>query len=375
MAPLPVDLALLHELLDVEDHWPPIVLLRNARAVRGHLPPLVLSVAELAGSAMGPGSRDELRRMRDRAALYERITADLDTVRGARVLKGPSLAARYPAGVLRPLGDLDVVVPDEAALWDAARLVVRDWPVDELDVSLLDDGGTRHLLVTLRWPAEDPMLDPEPKIEISTFAYPGEPGLVPMRATPPEDRLLADVLALAEERFQRPFTAKDRLDLAVVLASAEAPVVALVAAAEHYHLAPELLELCESVRTVPSLRARVPDELTAALAGPAARETDRRAAGGAPDAPVEGRDGPAEGTEGPAWAGTSPEVAAALAAGQPVHGLLLRRPEQPGPDLLSRTRTVGAGTLLATPIGDFLLVTGELVDPEQYQAALAALDD
>ncbi|MGW2376309.1 hypothetical protein [Kitasatospora sp. NPDC001683] len=368
MAPLPIDLALLHELLDVEDHWPPIVLLRNARAVRGHLPPLVLSVAELAGSAMGPGSRDELRRMRDRAALYERITADLDTVRGARVLKGPSLAARYPAGVLRPLGDLDVVVPDEAALWDAARLVLRDWPVDELDVSLLDDGGTRHLLVTLRWPAEDPMLDPEPKIEISTFAYPGEPGLVPMRATPPEDRLLADVLALAEERFQRPFTAKDRLDLAVVLASAEAPVAALVAAAEHYHLAPELLELCESVRTVPSLRTGVPDELTAALAGPAARETDRRAAAGAPDAP-------AEGTDGPAWAGTSPEVAAALAAGQPVHGLLLRRPEQPGPDLLSRTRTVGAGTLLATPIGDFLLVTGELVDPEQYQAALAALDD
>ncbi|MFF9646899.1 hypothetical protein [Kitasatospora aureofaciens] len=51
-------------------------------------------------------------------------------------------------------------------------------------------------------------------------------------------------------------------------------------------------------------------------------------------------------------------------------------PEQPGPDLLSRTRTVGAGTLLAaTPIGDFLLVTGELVDQEPYQAALAALDD
>lgn len=354
--PVKITLDLLYELLGVERHWAPFTLLRNARTVRGHLPPLVLSVARGEGAEMGPGSLAELDRMERRAATYRAIAEDLTGSPGTRVLKGPSLAARYPEGVLRPLGDLDVVVPDEAGLWRAASRVLADWPVDRMDITVLHTAGTRHTALALCWPSEDPMIDPELKVEICTFAYPGDSGSVPLRAGTPPEQVLADLLALAEERFQRPFTVKDMLDVAVVLTSAGLPpYAAVVRSADQFRLTPELLELCRAVRDVRSLAETVPGELVRALEEAAPVEQDRRRADARPP--------------------TAPAatVRERLEAGLPAYGMLLRKADTPRTDMCAVVEDFSAGTLLRAPIGDFLLVDGEIVDPEMYEAALTAV--
>ncbi|MFJ3234653.1 hypothetical protein [Streptomyces sp. NPDC086787] len=365
--PVEITLDLLYELLGIERHWEPIVLLRNARAVRGHLPPLVLSVAQQSGAAMGPGSLAELDRMRRRAATYEAIADELTLIPGARVLKGPSLAARYPRGVLRPLGDLDVVVPDEARLWQAASRVFAARPIDGIDITVLGAAGRRHTALALRWPSEDPMLDPELKVEISTFAYPGQSDTVPLRVETPAEQVHADLLALAEERFQRPFTVKDMLDLAVVLTSSDLPPCADIArAAERFRLAPELLELCEATSGIEALAPAVPEELTRALRDLVPAEQERRRAGD-PGGQNSGNSSP---TVPHAGAGT---VRERLASGQPVHGMLLEKTAAPGPGTEAVTEEFSAGTLLRTPLGVFLLVDGEIVDPDLYEAARTAV--
>ncbi|WP_406841535.1 hypothetical protein ACICHK_41715 (plasmid) [Streptomyces sp. AHU1] len=378
--PVEITLDLLYELLGIERHWEPIVLLRNARAVRGHLPPLVLSVAQRSGVAMGPGSLAELDRMRRRAATYEALADELTLIPGTRVLKGPSLAARYPEGVLRPLGDLDVVVPDEARLWQAAARVYAAQPVDGIDITVLGDAGRRHIALALRWPSEDPMLDPELKVEISTFAYPGQPGTVPLRAATPAEQVHADLLALAEERFQRPFTVKDMLDLAVVLTSPDLPSHAEIArTADDFRLAPELLELCEAATGNKSLAPAVPEELTRALRALAPAEHDRRST------PTTDTDAPDP--SAPAAPHTVGTVRDRLAAGQPVHGMLLELAPTAGPGTEATTEDFSTGTqksstdpshtttgtLLRTPLGVFLLVDGEIVDPALHEAARTAL--
>ncbi|MGW3957411.1 hypothetical protein ACWEKM_42515 [Streptomyces sp. NPDC004752] len=352
-----ITLDLLYELLDVERHWAPFTLLRNARTARGHLPPLVLSVARGEGAEMGPGSLAELDRMERRAALYRAIARDLTGSPGTRVLKGPSLAARYTRGVLRPLGDLDVVVPDEPSLWRAAAQVLADRPVTRIDLTVLHAAGTRHTAVALCWPSEDPMIDPELKVEISTFAYPGDSEDVPLRAGTPPEQVLADLLALAEERFQRPFTVKDVLDVAMVLTSPDLPPLAnVVDATDRFRLTPELLELCRAVQAVESLAHTVPDALIGALERTAPAEHRRRAQPRPPATP----------------AGT---VRERLDAGLPAHGLLLRRADTPEAGTRAVVEDFSAGTLLRTPIGDFLLVDGEIVDPDLYEAALAAVGE
>ncbi|MFJ6749151.1 hypothetical protein ACIQNI_13310 [Streptomyces sp. NPDC091266] len=357
-APVDITLDLLYELLGIERHWEPILLLRNARIVRGHLPPLVLSVARTSGAAMGPGSLAELDRMQRRAATYRAIADELTRIPGTRVLKGPSLAARYPQGVLRPLGDLDVVVPDEPRLWQAASRVLAGRPVDGIDITVLRADGTRHTAIALHWPSEDPMIDPELKVEISTFAYPGDSGAVPLRAATPPEQVQADVLALAEERFQRPFTAKDMLDLAVVFSSPGLPPWAdLARSADRFRLAPELLELCQAVSGLPALAHTVPRELTHALEERASAEQDRRRSVAVDAAPAD----------------RSAPVRERLDAGMPVHGMLLKRADTPRADAYAVTEDFSDGTLLRTPVGDFLLVDGEIVDPGQYESALAAV--
>lgn len=98
----PLTLDLLYELLDVAPELPVRRLLQAARQVRGVLAPLVLSLAEREGIAMGTGARDELARMRRRAETYRQLAEDTARVPGARVVKGPSLARHYPEGPCEP---------------------------------------------------------------------------------------------------------------------------------------------------------------------------------------------------------------------------------------------------------------------------------
>ncbi|KUJ69269.1 hypothetical protein ACZ90_13075 [Streptomyces albus subsp. albus] len=335
-------------------------VVRSVRGLRGHLVPLVLSVAVREGVPLGTGSEDELRRMRGRVDDYRALAALLaSAVPGARVLKGSSLAGAYPPEVLRPSGDLDMYVPDEPALWRAVAEVFRVRPVHDVDVTVLGDGARVHWVVVLRWPAQDPVLDIDHRIELVTFAYPGADGGPPLRAEPPRDQATADLLAIAEEAFQRPFTVKDLLDLAFTLGGAHRPPLPeLVQAADAYRLAPELLGLSERLRAAAHLPCPANDRLPALLSAPAARELAARRRG-------ERRSRPA----GP-WTGPS-----CLAGGGPLHGLRLTPAPAHRPGAEVRFHTFPEGVLLRCPVGDFLLVASELVDPRGYQAAVEALQD
>ncbi|MGW6412500.1 hypothetical protein ACWF95_35705 [Streptomyces vinaceus] len=339
----PLTLDLLYELLEVDTELPVRRLLQAARQVRGVLAPLVLSLAEREGTAMGAGARDELARMHRRAETYRTLADETARVSGARVVKGPSLARHYPEGTLRALGDLDVVVSSEAALWQVLALALDRHDSDEAELTQLDAEGQRHLYAGLWWPGEDPLIDPDHGIEVTTFAFAGDPAGVPLRVPLPGDQVIADVLSLAEERFQRPYTAKDIIDLVCVLTSPAAPAPrALIAAAGEFALTPELLALCERVRAHPRLAAAVPDELVGALRGPADTELRRRAQ--APSAPARQR-----------------------------YGMQLTSPLRRGEGLRSTEHAWSGGAISRTPVGDFLIVPGELVDPALHACALERL--
>ncbi|MEV6394680.1 hypothetical protein AB0M39_07840 [Streptomyces sp. NPDC051907] len=352
-SPFPLTLDLLYELLDIDRELPVRRLLQAARQVRGVLSPLVLSLAALEGTAMGSGAHDELARMSRRADTYRRLADDTARVPGARVVKGPSIARYYPEGVLRPLGDLDVVVPTESALWRVLALVLDRHDSDEAELTELYEGEERHLLAAVWWPGEDPLLDPDHGVEVTTFGFGGEPGEVPLRARLPDDPVHADVLSLAEERFQRPFTVKDILDLVCVMTSPAAPSPRrLAAVAAEFALAPELLELCDRVRAHEPLVAAVPDELVDALRGPAETERLRRAER--------------------AMDSARPRTPAG-AVREPRYGLQLTTPLRRGAGEHATEHRWREGVITRTPVADFLMVPGELVDPRLHECALAEL--
>ncbi|MGW1938737.1 hypothetical protein [Streptomyces goshikiensis] len=344
-SPFPLSLGLLYELLDVDPELPPRYLLRRARQEGAVVSTLVLSLAEREGLALGEGARGELARMTRRSDLYRELEAAVRAVPGARTVKGPSLARHYPAGLLRAIGDLDVVVPDEAALWRVLAEVLDRREAGEALMTELHEGGRRDLLVSVWWLGEDPMLDLDRGVEATTFAYGGLPErAVPLRPELPAEQVYADVLAVAEERFQREFGLKDVLDLVFVLTSPAAPdPAALARAAADYALAPELEELCAKAAGHPALACAVPAELTDGLREPARLERARRAAAGP-------------------------------AAEEPRHyGFQLTEPLRRGAGNAAEDHDFGGVLLRRTPVADFLLVSGELVDPADHEAALAAL--
>ncbi|MEU3982789.1 hypothetical protein AB0F77_22275 [Streptomyces sp. NPDC026672] len=349
-SPLPeFGLRTLYGLLQLDEDEPPSALVRRARGIAPVLAPLALSLAVREGAEPGPGTAEELRRARERAETYERILRSCTRAEpGVRPVKGPSLRRWYPDDVVRTMNDLDLVVPDEAALWRVVGTVLSQRTVSGVGLSLLEEPGRSvdagpHLLVAPYWEPADPLLDPEMRVEITTFGYAGDMAALPIRAELPADQVLADLLALAEERIQRPFNAKDMLDVSLLLHPARMPDPAvLTATAEQYRLAPELAELLELARRRGGLLAHLPETLPRTLDDLAERERARRTAPGQPPA-ARTRYGMPLGPVRIPSAGTS----------------------------AVRTHECGAGTLLFTPVGAYLLVDGDRVDPERFEAARA----
>lgn len=347
-----LDLDLVYALLDADDEDPFRQVVWKAQRHSIRLPPLVLSLLERDGVQLGSGSADELRRARARAARYAHVLARVRATAQVRVLKGSSLARHYPPGVLRPVGDIDLVVGDERDLWRAVGAVRDMFPLEHLDLSLLGY-SQRHMVVSLSWPGEDPLLDPNHVVEIGTAALPGNFEAVGVRAETPPDQDTSDLLALAEERFQRPFGPKDAVDV-IMLTGTELPrKESLVDVVDSYLLAPEVLELLEYTRGYHSIAGFV--DVLEALRPRAATERERRS------------------RWVPPVSTTDDAFEQHLLSGKPAYGMLLRW--VPWRETLSTARThrFDRGRLLCTPVADYLLVTEEVVSRSHYEAAVAEL--
>ncbi|MFB7677687.1 hypothetical protein ACFC26_40445 [Kitasatospora purpeofusca] len=325
--------ALLYHLLDVDPADGPAELLHRARGSR-HLPHLVLSALAREDVRMGEPARAELRRARARADRYAGLALDLARSTGVRAIHGLPLAGYYPADLLRPQAGLDLVAPGEAALWQAVVRLVTDHPVETIDVTLLGD-RPHHTAVTVRWPAEDPLLDPWYRVRLATAALPGDCATVPVRPYLVADDHVECLIALAEAQLRRGGTGAASgppdpltlLDLSCLTDQPFEPAeTAAVLAA--YRLAPEaaaLLDLAAPLLPLGTLAA-----VRTALTPELAPERRRRAeAAATPRLPVR-------------------------------HGTLLRR------TVIRHTwdeaRLLGAGdsregALLLTPVADYLLGT------------------
>ncbi|MFF5970807.1 hypothetical protein ACFY7C_04695 [Streptomyces sp. NPDC012769] len=336
--------SLLYRLLDTDPAEGPAELLHRARSCR-HLPHLVLSALAREGVRMGEPARAELRRARDRAAHYARLASGLNRATGVRAIRGLPLAGYYPAGLLRPLDALELVAPDEAALWQAVIRVVTDHPVEHIDVSLLGE-RPHHTAVTVHWPAEDPLADPWYRVHVTTAALPGDGSTVPVRPYLVADEPVECLITLAESRLHRPGLPPGPVTLLDVAGLTGRPFepaeTAAVLAA--YRLAPEAATLLD--RAADHLPLGPLAAVRAALTRELAPERRRRAE----------------------------TAAAAGAARRPTrHGTLLRRTVIRHSWNEARLLTPTPETpLLLTPVADYLLTPAPAGSPSR-SAALRAL--
>ncbi|HEY3734635.1 MAG TPA: hypothetical protein VGL63_12035 [Streptosporangiaceae bacterium] len=264
-------------------------LLRAARDPRHKLAVTLLSGWQASGRLLTDEQRAELAEHRHRIGRYLEVWPVIAAAApDAYLVKGSAIAAHYPAGLLRAAGDLDVVCP-AAQLWPAARrLIEAGWEFGAFTivpgrtsppaVSRTRRGGTGdaagwHILVELSQPS-DTSIDEPYVIELRTadvatsIARPA--WRLPAGASFP---VAANILALAAERWERPFRSRDIYDLAVLsdrLDAAEA--ASLRDGLTATGLWPELRELAgllrrSGLRPAPSL----PDDRAAVRRARAAR--------------------------------------------------------------------------------------------------------
>ncbi|MFE0420132.1 hypothetical protein [Streptomyces tendae] len=345
-----ITIPLLYRLLSVDEGLGLNRLVRAAYQTSYHLPVLVVSAAQQEGIVLGPVGSELLRRARTRGEDYARLYEVLSAGADVRQLKGHALAHRYPPGVIRPSGDMDLVAADAETLWKAARLAVAHRPVSDVDMTLMGAGG-EHTLLHFEWPSEDVLMDPLGQIDLCTAAYSERCKVLPLRPDMPEDPWLACFLAVCEERFQRGFNAKDLIDVLVLVESAPS-AAQVVDTVEEWDFGPEAAELLDRASGFFDLGPL--DAVRKALLPHLSANRDRRTQWKADvDEPLDARE--------------------RLGAGLPVFGMPLGgisvRPDRHDLELHEFDR----GVCALTPLGDYLLVGRQLVDPDLYERALTEI--
>lgn len=205
-------------------------LLRAARGAKHKLAATLLSLWELDGRTLTPGQRAELAAHRERLEIYRAVRARLaEAAPNSFVLKGASIAAYYPPGVLRSAGDLDFVCTDTEGLWGAATCLLKDgWQVAAFTVMaarpgdwVIDQEGPDytppcHVLVELTRPGPDPAGE-ELAVGLTTVEIITATAQPPYQlARPPRSPLAANLVALAAELWEREYRSRDLLDLALL---------------------------------------------------------------------------------------------------------------------------------------------------------------
>jgi len=344
---------LFRSLLDAQEHSLEM-LVYAARKDHRRLHTLLLSALAKEGVVLGSGARDELRRAYERDRDYQEVYRAVAETTQCRVLKGQRLAERYPAGLRRPVGDLDLVLPNEEALWAGLRRAQHMRDVSHILLALHGEGGC-ELTAEIHWPSEDNVLDGDASAEFNTAALPGNFGTVGPCAVLPEDEWTASLLGLAEERFQRPFGLRDVLDVHV-LAASMSPAQTVVDTVRSYGREPEILELltyADERLEIGQLRA-----LKEALVQPARDEQARRNSS----------------ARETAVSHDEKDVDLRLKSGLPVQAFLLRRAEGRSTWTTARRHPFSRGWLYLTPVGDYLLCGGPVVARADYDSALKELE-
>jgi hypothetical protein len=196
-------------------------LLLAARAPGHKLAVTVLSAQAAAGQALRPEQSEELAAHRHRIDRYRQAWSVVSSAApDACVVKGSSVGARYPAGLLRAAGDMDVVCP-APQLWAAALALLQDgWHVGAFTVfpgqaSASTVSGGEEILIELNQPSDTEIEEPYGvelrTVEVGTsILHPGQQPAAPLSP------VAGNVLALVAERWERPFRTRDVYDLAVL---------------------------------------------------------------------------------------------------------------------------------------------------------------
>jgi hypothetical protein len=224
----------------VADH--PYGLVVTIRRKEYKFLPTYYTALAAQGVPLNAAARFELDFLRQQQARYVDLERALvRAVPGLRALKGSSLATSYPPGIVRFIGDVDLVAADAEAFWAAARRLVGDgWELGTL-LSFRHAGRTEYV-AELMAPLTDPLM-PRDMVELATVTHLGNRlGVPPVAATEPAcSRAVQDLLAIAHEGVERAFGLRDVLDVTVLRRTLQADeVTALLDTADRWLLLSEL---------------------------------------------------------------------------------------------------------------------------------------
>jgi hypothetical protein len=177
----------------------------------------LLSAMATAGQELSPGQQAELSDNRHRIERY-RVAWSIVSAAApdAFVVKGTSISSRYPAGLIRSAGDMDVIGPSDQ-LWLAARaLLAEGWQLFAFTIFRgLTPADSLEVLMELSQPSDTSIEEPY-GVELRTLDVGTSIVRPPVRLTGQLPQVAASVLALAAERWERPFRTRDIYDLAVL---------------------------------------------------------------------------------------------------------------------------------------------------------------
>jgi len=209
-------------------------LIEASRDAKHKLGITLLSAFAAAGRTLTPAQETELGHHRERIERYRTAWKEVHAVApGAYRVKGDEIAQYYPEGVLRPSSDLDVVIRDPAQLWAAAhRAIELGWEIGALTVVENRDGGDPDILIEAQIRGDEEIFGIYYGVELRTVDIPTSTRQPAYRVPDPYGSPLAvNTIALLAERWERDFTSRDRLDLALMVDRfTEADQTALVAA-------------------------------------------------------------------------------------------------------------------------------------------------
>ncbi|WP_369260728.1 nucleotidyltransferase family protein [Streptomyces sp. R35] len=357
-------------------------VLRTARDGRHKLAATLLSLWAAGGEELTDDQTAELRLAQERIERYQQVWERLqEHAPDAFLLKGMTIAALYPPGVLRSAGDLDVICPRHADLWACARhLAATGWELEAFTVGPARPGDTvsPHLGAEFRKPAPDPSQDPYAvglfTAEIVTDVH----GPARQLARPSRSPLAASTVALVAERWERPFRSRDLLDLVLLLRALDEQGVQQVRDdLDKAGLWPEWREAMRGIArlgwrpsvVLPHTRAAAVRARLLRWARTAVRwSSPVRAAAFAAQSGIEGRGGRLAALASD-LVHRRPGARRLLAAGVPLFGVPLDTPDAPTdvqPDIplddkpveQLRLDDVGRHLVARTPLGSFLLVSG-----------------